>query len=263
MIVIGLGSGRTGTASLAKLIDSQNNALCFHELNPAGAVFEGNPQPLRNTIREFSAILGGGEKHLLALDYTRPPSVRTYEKLKAMARVDILGDIAFYYLTYVEDLLGITRDIRFVCIKRDKAETVESWLEKSSIRRWKSLWMADRIKSAIVRVPFHKSHNYWQNHDGSEWAHDPVWDKTFPKFEAASKREAIEKYWDFYYDRAAELAARHPSNFRIFDIGDMSTRDGQRRILEFIGIAADEMVLRDKFHEHQSGRRKPADALAR
>ena len=255
MIVIGLGSGRTGTASLAKLIDSQKNALCFHELNPSGAVFSGNPQPLRNTIHEFSAILAGGDKRLLALDYTRPPSVRTYEKLLAMPQVDILGDIAFYYLSYVEDLLAITSDIRFVCIKRDKHETVESWLEKSSIRRWKSLWLADRLKSAIVRVPFHQSHNYWQVHDGSEWAIDPVWDKTFPKFEASSKREAIEKYWDYYYDRAASLAGAHPNNFQIFDISDMSAPDGQRKILSFIGIDDAQMVLRDKFHVHQSGRK--------
>lgn len=258
MIVIGLGSGRTGTASLAKLIDSQRNALCFHELNPAGSVFEGNPQPQRNTIREFGAILGGGDKRLLAIDYTRPHSVKTYQKLQAMDAVEILGDIAFYYLTYVEDLLQITRDIRFVCIRRDKAETVESWLEKSSIGRWKSLWVADRLKSAIVRTPFHQSHNYWQEHDGREWAHDPVWDKTFPKFEAATKREAIEKYWEFYYAQAAELAERHPENFRIFDISDMSTPDGQRRILGFIGIAPERMVVKDSFHEHKSGRKASA-----
>ncbi|MCK9259477.1 MAG: hypothetical protein M0P63_06895 [Azoarcus sp.] len=255
MIVIGLGSGRTGTASLAKLIDSQRNALCFHELNPAGAVFEGNPQPLRNTIREFQAILQGGEKHLLAVDYTRPPSVKTYEKLKAMDKVEILGDIAFYYLQYVEDLLQITHDIRFVCIRRDKNETVESWLEKSSIHRWKSLWVADRLKSAIVRTPFHKSHNYWQRHNGNTWAIDPVWDKTFPKFEATSKREAIEKYWEYYYAKAAELAASHPENFRIFEITDMSTPDGQRRILEFIGVTPEHMVVKDSFHEHKSGRK--------
>lgn len=254
MIVIGLGSGRTGTASLAKMIDSQRNALCFHELNPSGAVFNGNPQPVINTIEEFRAILGGGPKHLLAIDYTRPPSVRTYEKLQQMPQVDILGDIAFYYLQYVEDLLAITQDIRFVCIRRDKTETVESWLEKSSIRRWKSLWLADRIKSLIVRTPFHTSHNYWQHHDGRQWAIDPVWDKTFPKFEAATKREAIEKYWDAYYARANELAAAHPEHFRIFDIADMSSAEGQRRILGFIGLSAEEMVLKDAFHEHKSRR---------
>lgn len=255
MIVIGLGSGRTGTASLARLIDSQHHALCFHELNPAGVVFSGNPQPLRNAIREFQAILGGGDKRLLALDYTRPVSVKTYEHLQTMSQVRILGDIAFYYLLYVEDLLSLTQDIRFVCIRRDKQETVESWLEKSSIHRWRSLWLADRIKSLLIRAPFYTSHNYWQGHDGSVWKPDPVWDKTFPKFAAASKREAIEKYWDYYYAEAQQLAQKYPEHFRIFDISEMSHPAGQKNILGFIGIKEEEMVLRDKFHEHQSGRK--------
>ncbi|MCB1782007.1 MAG: hypothetical protein KDJ34_18345 [Candidatus Competibacteraceae bacterium] len=255
MIVIGLGSGRTGTASLARLIDSQPHALCFHELNPAGAVFAGNPQPVCNTIREFQAILAGGDKRLLALDYTRPMSVKTYTRLQTMNQVRILGDIAFYYLRYIDDLLSITDNIRFICIRRDKQETVESWLEKSSMHRWRSLWIADWFKSLITRTPFHRSKNFWQEHDGTEYQPDPVWDKTFPKFEAVSKREAIEKYWDYYYAEAEQLATQHPEHFRIFDISEMSHPAGQKNILGFIGIPKHEMVLRDKFHEHQSGRK--------
>jgi hypothetical protein len=34
MIVIGLGTGRSGTASLANLVNSQKDALSFHEMNP-------------------------------------------------------------------------------------------------------------------------------------------------------------------------------------------------------------------------------------
>ena len=50
MIVIGLGCGRSGTASLANLIDSQDRAICFHELNPTCAAFEGNPRSVLNTV---------------------------------------------------------------------------------------------------------------------------------------------------------------------------------------------------------------------
>jgi hypothetical protein len=32
--------------------------------------------------------------------------------------------------------------------------------------------------------------------------HDPVWDKTFPKFDAATKGQAIGMYWDYYYETA-------------------------------------------------------------
>ena len=256
MIVFGLGSGRTGTASLSHLIGSQQGSICFHELNPTGAVFEGNPQPILNTVNEFQAILDGGDRRLLALDYSRPASVAKYAELRAAGDVRILGDIAFYYLRYVDDILAVNQNVRFVCIKRDRSETVDSWLKKSALKRWTSLWIADRFKSLVTRTPFHTSKNFWQVHDGAIWQLDPVWDKTFPKFEAASKKQAIEKYWDYYYEEAGKLQQRHREFFKIVPIEAMSSREGQREILDFIGVADGVMVLKEEFHAHKSGVKK-------
>ncbi len=252
MIVIGLGSGRTGTASLSHLIDSQQDAICFHELNPTGAVFSGNPQPILNTNNEFQAILDGGERHRLAIDYSRGMSVKTYGELQAMPRVKLIGDIAYYYLSYVDDILALNQQVRFVCIKRDRQQTIDSWMTKSAIHRWRSLWLADRLKSLITRTPFHSARNFWQEHDGERYQPDPVWDSTFPKFEASSRYEAIGKYWDYYYRQAELTAQRHPGHFRIFPIDAMSKPEGQRDILGFIGIGAADMVVKDKFHAHKS-----------
>ena len=237
---------------MSHLFNSQRDSICFHELNPTGAVFEGNPQPLLNTINEFQHILNGGDKRLLALDYSRPASVARYTDLQGMGPLQLIGDIAYYYLKYVDEILAINQDVRFVCIKRDKQQTVDSWLSKSSIERWRSLKIADRLKSMITRTPFHESKNFWQNHDGSKWQLDPVWDKTFPKFEADTKCEAIEKYWDYYYTEAAATEKRHPEHFRIFDIAKLSNPEGQCEILSFVAVKDEDMVLRDKFHAHKS-----------
>lgn len=236
---------------MSHLFNSQKHALCFHELNPTGAVFSGNPQAILNTINEFQRILDGGAKHLLSLDYSREASVKRYEDLKQMSQVDLIGDIAYYYLKYVDDILAINSNVRFVCIKRDKTQTVDSWISKSAIHRWRSLWLADRLKSLITRAPFHRSKNFWQMHDGSEYQLDPVWDKTFPKFEADTKRGAIEQYWEYYYAEAEVLEKKHPSYFRIFDISKLSSMDGQREILGFVGLPENDMTLQAEFHMHK------------
>lgn len=251
-IVIGLGSGRSGTASLASLIDRQQGGLCFHEMNPSGAVFTGNPQAQINTVTELRAILSGGERARLSIDYSRPASVATYAKLQTMQQPMLLGDIGFYYLTYVEDILALQPECKFVCIRRDKEQTIQSWLQKSKVKRWHSLWLADRLKAFVTRAAFQTEYNYWQEHDGSVWMPDPVWDSCFPKFEAASKQEAIGKYWDYYYKEATRLANAHPGSFQVFDISDLSCVEGHRSILSFIGLSPDRMVCGGEVHLHKS-----------
>jgi hypothetical protein len=220
-------------------------------MNPAGAVFQGNPQPHVNVVREFRKILQGGDRAWLSIDYSRPSSVETYEKLQGMSRVSLVGDIAYYYLNYVDDLLKVVPDCIFVCIKRDRAQTVSSWLKKSSIQRWPSLWLADRLKSLLTRTPFYTEYNYWMEHDGSRWMRDPVWDSCFPKFKAQSKEEAIGLYWDYYYLEAERLQDLFPENFRIFPVEDLGSPEGQKRILSFIGLPEGSMVLSEDLHLHR------------
>lgn len=250
-IVIGLGTGRSGTASLTSLLDQQIGGVCFHEMNPSCAVFSGNPQPHINAAVEFRALLAGGDRARLCIDYSRPTSVQTYNKLQGMPRLNLIGDIAYYYLNYVDEILATVPECVFVCIKRDREQTISSWLNKSSIKRWKSLWLADRIKSWLTRTPFYTEYNYWQEHDGSRWKKDPVWDSCFPKFEASSKREAIGMYWDYYYLEAEKLQQKHPDCFRIFDVNDLGNPDGQRGILSFIGIPEAQMACSEELHLHR------------
>ncbi len=251
-IVIGLGSGRSGTASLTALLDRQPGSICFHEMNPSCAVFSGNPQPHVNAISEFQTLLRGGDRAWLSIDYSRSSSVATYEKLQVMHDLTLIGDIAYYYLSYVDDLLRVAPECLFVCIKRDRQQTVSSWLKKSSIKRWRSLWIADRLKSWLTRTPFYTEYNYWQEHDGSQWKKDSVWDSCFPKFMAPSKEAAIGMYWDYYYLEADRLQKVYPDRFRVFDVQDLSHYEGQKRILSFIGIAEKKMVCGEDVHLHRS-----------
>src|SRR5882672_2759331 len=128
MIVIGLGTGRSGTASLAKLLNAQHDALCFHEMNPSSVRFTGTPRP----------ILDGGDPSMVTVDLSRRVSAEAYDSLRRMKRVKLIGDIALYYLTYVEAIARHNPNVRFICLRRDVESTVKSWMKKTTIRRWPS-----------------------------------------------------------------------------------------------------------------------------
>lgn len=49
-----------------------------------------------------------------------------------MEQIDFIGEIGFHYLNYVEDILAQNPAVKFPCIKRDMAETVDSFFLESS-----------------------------------------------------------------------------------------------------------------------------------
>jgi hypothetical protein len=258
MIVIGLGTGRSGTASLAKLLNAQADALCFHEMNPSCVRFEGTPRPILNTIDEFQAILDGGDPGDLTVDLGRGVAAKAYDRLRKMKRVRLIGDIAFYYLTYVERIIARNPNVRFVCLWREKAATVDSWMQKSGIERWRSKRIADRLGAMITREPYHESRNFWMEHDGTKWLHDPIWDKCFPKFPGPTKREAVGQYWEYYWETCEALVAKHPAVMRVVPTNTLNDRAKQEELLAWLGVATGEMVFTDA-HIHQSKKqREPA-----
>lgn len=252
MIVFGLGSGRSGTGSLAGLLNCQKNTVCFHELNPVAVRHQGTIQPILNTVSEFNAILGGEDPSRLSMDLSRTLNSKPYNVLKSSSNIKILADVALYYLQYVPEVVDVHPGVRFVCLKRDRAETVRSWIKKTTIHRWPSKRVADRISSLITRTPYYESRNHWMDHDGSRWLLDPVWDKCFPHFEVVSKEEAINLYWRWYYKKAQMLAKTYPDQFRIYPIEKLNSDSGQIEILAHCGIERNQMVLAPA-HDNRSG----------
>jgi len=252
MIVIGLGTGRSGTASLAKLLNAQRDALFFHEMNPAAVRFSGTPRPFINSLDEFQAILDGGDPSMLTVDLSRAVVARAYDDLCQMRKVRLIGDVASYYLSYVELIAAHNRNVRFICLRRDREQTIRSWLRKTAFERWRSKRIADRLSSIITRMPYYREGiNPWMEHDGDCWQPDPLWDKCFPKFEAKTKREAVAQYWDFYYEKAETIAEMFGDIFWIIDTERLNDRDFQCELLEYCGIPLAEQV-HTHAHIHRS-----------
>lgn len=188
-LVIGLGTGRCGTVSLSLLLNAQRSARVCHEGKLDG---KHHLIPWRD-----------GEEVLSAW-------------IKRLAResngASIYGDVGMYFLPYAEHLIREYPHIRFVCMKRDKESTVDSYMVKT------------------------RGRNHWMVHDGSVWDLDPVWDPMFPKYSSDNKKEALEKYWDDYYQEAHRLSDLMPSSFGIFDMDSLNSEDGRREVLEFVGF---------------------------
>ncbi|KKN52251.1 hypothetical protein LCGC14_0614710 [marine sediment metagenome] len=94
-VIIGLGSGRCGTMSLQRLLNSQGNSKVTHENLPIP--WDNEPDVAEQRIEE-----------LLELD------------------ADIIGDVGYYWLNHVERMLQAASNTKFICLKRKRQEVIES-----------------------------------------------------------------------------------------------------------------------------------------
>lgn len=113
MIVIGLGTGRCGTMSLARLLNAQDGVWCTHEylVEPAG--FDG-------------------------LDWRREDQVATRLKTELDNGFKVVGDVAYYHLSYVRFWKSVG-PCRFICMRRDRDEYIQSAIRKIGNH---NIWMA-------------------------------------------------------------------------------------------------------------------------
>jgi len=188
-LVIGIGTGRCGTRSLSNVLGSQPDSSFTHEARPL--------LPWRFSEEAISKKLA---------------DLHNYEGV-------FIGDVASYYLPYVEYILSRDPSAKFICLKRAKQEVITSFLRRSID---KNLWMA---------------------HDGKRWKKNDN-DQCFPHYEASSKREAIGLYWEEYTKEAERLSAKYPDNIRVWEMDQLlNSEKGLREALSFIGIPETSQVL--------------------
>lgn len=181
-IFIGLGTGRCGTTSLAHVLN-----------NPGGC----------QITHESEAIRTG-----MTWAFREEGAAKALQELESRGR-PVSGDVAFYYLPYVEWMALKRPDATFVCLKRDRSETVESYMRKTEERdHWTILCdMAD------------------------------PWDRLYPKFNTRDKREALGMYWDMYYGEAKRLEDKG-IRIKTFEMSCLNSEEGIREIMAFAGLTA-------------------------
>ncbi len=187
-LIIGLGTGRCGTVSLSKLL-KQQNINASHEINILP--WEFNKEMIDNAL-----------KSIINRDN------------------DIISDVAFYYLPYVPYIIEKYPDTKFVCFKRNKQQTINSYILKFNDRN-------------------HLSHNF-----NNIYREDKIWDHAFPKYDQQDKKKDLTLYWDNYYKTAESYQLKYENNFKIFNMIDvLNDKKHQKQMFNFIGIKNPKIVL--------------------
>ena len=104
-IILGMGTGRCGTLSLAEVLNSQPGTLVTHEEAPL-LPWDHDP-----------------ESDLIA---------RRFARMRRKRDAAFIGDIASFYLPYTEEIIAAEPDVRIICLKRDKESVIKSfcrWLD--------------------------------------------------------------------------------------------------------------------------------------
>ncbi len=173
-VIIGLGSGRCGTRSLAYLL-RQAGVDARHERGPALSwKFELNP------LRHIQA----GEE----------------------AGAESWADVGFYYLPHVERIRSAYPQAKFVCLRRNKSDTVRSFLTQEGRGR------------------------RWFERGGSAWS------RSLPDYRGVPFAQAVSRYYDDYYRKAEQLCDQR---FQIFPTEDLGKVESVRGLLRSLGLSVD------------------------
>jgi len=196
-VILGMGAGQCGTGLLAQILNQQPGAEVTHQ------------QPPLLSWTPDTSTGGIAERLRRILDAREAP---------------LIGDVAAFYLPYVEEAIRLEPQIRILCLKRPRQEVVEGFC---------------RYLDEAFPFPV----NHWTREPDPPWCHDPVWTRTFPQYDTQDREEGVGRYWDEYYQRVDELLARYPDNLRLWDTGILTTEAGVREVLSFAGIPQHEQAI--------------------
>lgn len=186
-LIFGTGSGRCGTKSLRRLLIAQPDTLVAHE--HFRFPWEAKEEQRITSVRE------------IVISLCEQPKKR-------------VGDVAYWYLPYVDCLLTLCDSARVICLQRGKVDTVAS----------------------IVA----RRYDYFSECPGPNECPIPELAATTPKF-PGNRMEAAESYWEYYYQEALLLQDQWLGRFQLFPMEALNSEEGQYQMLSFLGYPEGDM----------------------
>lgn len=218
-ILIGIGTGRCGTQSLANFLNAQRGAFVLHE---AFITCENTPW-VDFTNKTFI--------NLKAEEFLEKLKRKAHGSLNVDA-ITLLGDVAFWHLPYIE---GYLQDPNVIVIGliRNREETILSF----------DRWFNRDIGGSLFR------HFPWTDNDTLRQVNNmknyPEYDICYPSYDFSEYGSLGSNltvavgcgiYYDNYIRRMQELADLYPSRVLLYDYNEiLNNLTVQAQILDFIG----------------------------
>ncbi len=136
----------------------------------------------------------------------------------------VVGDVASYYLPYVEEALRKEPALKVVCLELPANEVLAGYCTK----------LNNSHRAAV---------DHWMRVPRLGFEYDPRMSHTFPHYDEPTREAGIRRYCQEYAERARDLASKFPDRFRIIDTHSLKTETGVRELLTFCGYVPKEHVL--------------------
>ena len=184
-LLFGLGTGRSGSTSLTSMLQNIKKSYISHE-HPILIPWKDG---ISHVDWHINRMLSLGEHY------------------------DVVGDIAHWWLPYVDYILERHPNSIFIATKRSRSETISSFLN---------------IKGGDCKG----SINHWLEHDGNFYKKN-LWDKCYPNYSSQNRvKEAIGEYWDEYYSECTRLEKKYLGLFKTITLDELNKKGFLSEILK-------------------------------
>jgi len=203
--VLGIGSGRCGTTSLASFLNAQKTITCTHERYDQRSMW----------YREY------------------PLAKQQLKSILEPKEGPIVGDVGQSYLKFIQDILDEYDTVKIICLKRDREKTINSFLKWSAARYPKWLFLQNSPTTCVVGGKLMHLTNLGLL---AEWC--------LRRVDEQSVRVDLGNYYDDYYEHCEILEKNNGGKFKIFPTETLNTKTGMREILDFIDLAEKDMIFK-------------------
>ena len=207
MIIFGLSSSRKEAKKVHTFLNKQNGFCFDFESDISSMSWKNSENIVMNRVQFL-------EKKLY--DNT----------VKNNNHNNIVGEVAFYFLPYVELLINNFPYIKFICTKKNRKNTYNDIV--SDIKTNNSI-----LSRLFLWKKQYKNH--WLDHNGTTWERDHLLDKCYPTFKEQSLKISINKYIELYNVTIKNLSKKYPNNLAVFYSDEISSDYGKQKVLSFLG----------------------------